>query len=61
MKKKLLDLDINKACGPDQMHPHMLKETASELCKPLTIIMNESLNIKCILREWKKANVQPFF
>ena len=25
VKKKLLDFDINKECGPDQMHPHLLK------------------------------------
>ena len=45
VKKKLLDLDINKACGPDQIHPHLMKGTASELCKPLSIIMNKSLNL----------------
>ena len=28
--KKLGELDINKSCGPDQMHPHLLKEMANE-------------------------------
>ena len=32
VQNRLLDLDINKACGPDQMHPHLLKDTASEFC-----------------------------
>ena len=54
MKKKLLGLDINKACSPDQMYPHLLKETANELCKPLSIIMNKSLFINYLPKEWKK-------
>ena len=54
-EKNLQELDINKACGPYQMHPHLLKETENGLCKQLIIIMNKSLDMKQLPREWKKS------
>ena len=59
--KKLGELDINKSCGPDQMHPHLLKEMANELSVPLSIIMNKSLQTKSLPKDWKKANVSALF
>ena len=52
--KKLGELYINKSCGPDQMHPHLLKEMANELSVPLSIIMNKSLRNKTLPKDWKK-------
>ena len=61
MQKKLGEFDINKSCGPDQMHPHLLKEMANELSVPLSIIMNKSLQNKTLPKDWKKANVSALY
>ena len=55
--KRLGEPDMNKSCGPDQMHPHLLKEMANELSVTLRIIMNKSLQTKSLPRNWIKANI----
>ena len=55
--KKLEELDMNKSCGPDQMHSHLFKEMANKLSIPLSIIMNKSLQTKSLPRNWIKANI----
>ena len=34
--KTLLKTNITESCGPDELHPRMLKELAVELAAPLT-------------------------
>ena len=38
VREKLEKLNVNKSCGPDEIHPHVLQRTASAMCKPLLII-----------------------
>ena len=38
IQTRLEKLNVNKSCGPDNMHPFVLQKTASETCKPLEII-----------------------
>ena len=61
VEKQLDKLNKFKACGPDNIHPHVLKETASAICLPLSIIFNESLQIGQTPDDWKMANVSPIF
>ena len=35
VKEKLEKLNVNKSCGPDDMHPHVLHKSASAMCVPL--------------------------
>ena len=35
--------NITKSCGPDELHPIMLKELAVELAAPMTELFNQSL------------------
>ena len=51
---KLSQLDIHKLCGPDHLHPLLLRELASELSVSLCIIMNKSLQSKTLSIDWKK-------
>ena len=44
VRTKLQELILVKLM--DEMNLHLLKETANELCKPLSIIMNKSSNMK---------------
>ena len=38
--------NITKSCGPDELHPRMLKELAVELAAPMTKLFNQSLFLK---------------
>ena len=59
VRDKLLKLNINKSCGPDEIHPHVLQKTASAMCKPLQLIFQMSLDKGECPDDWKTANVTP--
>ena len=61
VKKRLESLNKFKGSGPDNIHPHILKETASSVCIPLSMIFNESLEIGETPEDWRNANVTPIF
>ena len=48
-----------KAAGPDGIHGTVLKNCASTLAKPLTMIFNTSFVTGCVPEEWKLASVVP--
>ena len=57
----LRNLDINKACGPDLISPHLLKESAGVLARPLSILFNRSLEQGYFPTVWKQGNVCPLY
>ena len=59
--KALMKTTITKSCGPDELHPRMLKELAVELAAPMTKQFNQSLFRAEVPEEWKMANVSPIF
>ena len=59
VEKKLEKLNINKSCGPDGIHPHVLQKTAKAMSVPLAIIYQKSLDEGVCPEEWKCANVTP--
>ena len=59
VKKKLDCIRTDKAAGFDGFSPRVLFELKDELCRPLTLIMNTSLNTGVVPDEWKAANVTP--
>ena len=61
VQKQLEKLNKFKACGPDNMHPHILNATASTICYPLSKIFNESLQCEETPEDWRVANVTPIF
>ena len=61
VEKRLAALKPNKATGPDGFPPRMLKELAGPLSKPLSIIMNKSLQEGRLPKIWKTAHVVPIF
>ena len=61
MCKTLKSLKVSKSPGPDEIHPRILKELAEELCHPLTLLFNKSLNAGKIPTKWKVAEVRPIF
>ena len=47
--------------GPDGVHAKILKETASQMAIPLTIIFLESLKTGTVPQAWKEAFISPLF
>ena len=59
IEKKLGNLNISKAAGPDNIHGKILKELKSQMSKPLQKIFNKSLNEGSLPKDWKFAHVKP--
>ena len=55
----LSHLDVTKACGPDLISPHLLKEGASMLAQPFSIAFNRTLRQSYFPLVWKDANMTP--
>ena len=55
----LKDINPSKTAGPDGIHGMVLKNCASTLAKPLTIMFNISFVTGSIPNEWKLASVVP--
>ena len=58
--KKLGGLNPNKSFGHDNCHPYMLKELASEICQPLSILFNQSLR-EGAHESWLKAVITAIY
>ena len=61
VKKEILFININKAVGPDEIHPRMLKKLLDYIIIPLFIIMKKSLMTGNLPDDWKLADVSPIF
>ena len=55
------NLNVNKACDPDQIPGIVLKRCSDTLAEPLSIIFNIVYNTGIVPAEWKLANVVPVF
>ena len=61
VKKQLLNLDDNKASGPDQLPPWFLKAYADNLYEMLCDIFSTSVKLGSIPSRWKEANICSVF
>ena len=60
--QKLLErLNPNKAMGPDELHPRVLKQLAETVAPILHIIFTKSMDSGEVPVDWKTANVAPIF
>ena len=57
----IVNLDPNKASGPDQISNKMIKRVAGAISKPLHIIFNRSLSENIFPDIWKLGNLVPLF
>ena len=57
----LQGLKASKASGLDNISPHMLKDAAVVVAKPLTRIVIESLSQGTVPSEWKYAKITPLY
>uniref|UniRef100_A0A8C5LPG2 Reverse transcriptase domain-containing protein n=1 Tax=Leptobrachium leishanense TaxID=445787 RepID=A0A8C5LPG2_9ANUR len=58
---KLNNVNVNKAPGPDGIHPRVLRELCVEICKPLFLIFQDSFLSGIVPEDWRKADVVPIF
>ena len=58
---KLKQLNPTKSPGPEGWQLLCLKESASELCIPLSILFNKLLDCSTLQDLWKKAFITPVF
>ena len=59
--KLLKGLNPSKDLGPDELHPRVLKELATELGPVFAHLFQQSIDIGEIPREWSLANICPLF
>ena len=57
----LLNINPHKACGPDQIHGRVLKETADVIAPFLQTLFQSSLDSGVIPDDWRSANITPIF
>ena len=53
------NMKSNKSCGPDEIHPKMLKELIDFVSSPITILLNKTMLDGVIPDYWKNAFVTP--
>ena len=61
VKKKLLRLNPDKSIGPDDLHARMLFELADELCEPLAVLFNETMQRGSLPADWKLAFISSIY
>ena len=61
VQKKLKSLRTDKSCGPDEIHPLLLKTLASTMSIPLAILYNLSLQTGMVPAIWKEGIVTALF
>ena len=57
----LKDINPNKSCGPDSVHPRIISELYQELALPFYLIFSSSLSECKIPYQWKQAKVVAIF
>ena len=61
VEKILKGINASKAKGPDDIHPRVLKELATELAPVLASFFQQSVEKGIIPDDWKKANICPLY
>ena len=59
--KLLKGLNASKALGPNELHPRVLKELATELGPVFAHLFQQSIDTGEIPKEWSLANICPLF
>ena len=57
----LREINVNKSCGPDNLHPRLLFELADIIALPVTILFNATLKCENLPKDWKMALITGIF
>ena len=61
MNNLLKNLKPNKSPGTDEIHPHLLRECAKSLAKPMKYLFDLTMKYNVIPDEWKQAEIRPIY
>jgi hypothetical protein len=61
VSKKIKNLRMNAASGPDGISPKLLQDLESSFLTPLALLFNKSVSTGEVPLGWKTANVCPIF
>ena len=61
IRKRLKNLNASKSPGPDGIHPRILVECAEQLCRPLSMLCNLSMDTSVLPSDWRKGNISAIF
>ena len=61
VRKEIMEMNVNKSCGPDNIHPRILKELVDIMSKPIALLLNRTVEEGVIPNDWKRANVSPIY
>ena len=61
INKLLSNLKSDKAAGPDQIKPVVLKELRDEISPIIQVLFQKSLNTGQVPKDWSTAIVSPLF
>ena len=48
VRNEILKLNVNRSCGPHEMHPQILIELVDLVSKPLALLLNKTIDQGCI-------------
>ena len=57
VRNEILKLNVNKSCGPDKIHSQILIELLDLVSKPLALLLNKTMDGRCIPQDCKMAYV----
>ena len=57
IKREIMQLNLNKSCGSDEIHPLLLIEVADIISARLGVLMVNALKDGNMPQDWKKADV----
>ena len=61
VRNEILMLNVNKSCGPDELHPQIFTELVDVVAKPLAPLLDKTINEECIPHDWEMAYVSRIF
>ena len=59
--KALHEINPNKSCGPDLIHPRLLIELADQIAEPITVLFNKTVQSGILPTDWKRAFISPIY
>ena len=59
--RKFRDLRSDKAAGADDLSPRFLSQIQEEVCHPMTVLFQKSLQSGVVLQDWKLAHVTSIY
>ena len=61
VRKEIVNLNVYKSCGPDEINPRLLIALVDCVSKPIALHLNKTMEHGEIPNGWKRAHVSPIY